>query len=97
MHSKFLKPVFITIIHNQLLTLLIPWHDIDEIQVVQKILSGEDILRPVISDAMSDVTDARWNQIEQCWSVDPSTRPSAFEVMGFLKRELDALKQDVSS
>ncbi|KAG2738227.1 kinase-like protein [Suillus brevipes Sb2] len=77
-----------------LLTLVIPWHDHEEIQVVQKILSGEDIPRPAISDAMSDVTDARWNQIEQCWSIDPSARPSAFEVMGFLKRELEALKQD---
>jgi hypothetical protein len=80
----------------QLLTLIVPWHDIDDIQVVQKILSGEDISRPEISEAMSDVTDARWNHIEQCWSIHPSIRPSAFETMGFLKREQEALKQDVS-
>ncbi|KAG2738229.1 hypothetical protein P692DRAFT_20882811 [Suillus brevipes Sb2] len=45
---------------------------------------------------MSDVTDARWNHIEQCWSIHPSIRPSAFETMGFLKREQEALKQDES-
>ncbi|KAG1761960.1 kinase-like domain-containing protein [Suillus occidentalis] len=77
-----------------LLTLVIPWNDFDEIQVVQKILSGEDIPRPAISEATSDITDARWNHIEQCWSINPSDRPSAFEAMGFLKREQEALKQD---
>ncbi|KAG0704682.1 hypothetical protein DFH29DRAFT_910484 [Suillus ampliporus] len=78
------------------LTLIIPWHDINNWRVMQKILSGEDIPRPEISDATSDITDARWNQIEQCWSVDPSSRPSAFMVMDFVKRELEALKNDES-
>ncbi|KAG1727622.1 kinase-like domain-containing protein [Suillus lakei] len=78
-----------------LLTLVIPWHGIYEYRVVQKILSGEDIPRPEISEATSDVTDARWNQIEQCWSVDPSARPCAFTAMSFIKGELEALKQDV--
>jgi serine/threonine protein kinase len=88
--------LFIRIIHFQLLTLVIPWHDIDEIRVVRKILSGEDIPRPGASKAMSDVTDARWNHIEQCWSIDPSARPYALTVMDFVKSELEALKQDVS-
>ncbi|KAG2153918.1 hypothetical protein DEU56DRAFT_878455, partial [Suillus clintonianus] len=77
-----------------LLTLVIPWHDIDVYQVVKKIQSGEDIQRPEISDATSHVTDARWNQIELCWSVDPAARPSAFMVMEFVKKELEAVKQD---
>ncbi|KAG1812605.1 kinase-like domain-containing protein [Suillus subaureus] len=77
-----------------LLTLVIPWHGIDEIKVFQKILSGEEILRPAISDATSDVTDARWNHIEQCWSIDPPGRPCAFTAMNFVKGELEALKQD---
>ncbi|KAG1719349.1 kinase-like domain-containing protein [Suillus lakei] len=77
-----------------LLTLVIPWHGIDEFKVVQKILNGEDIPRPEISEATSDITDARWNHIEQCWSIDPSTRPCAFMAMNFIKGELEALKQD---
>ncbi|KAG1742185.1 kinase-like domain-containing protein [Suillus lakei] len=80
-----------------LLTLVVPWHDIDDFKVVQKILSGEDISRPGISDATSDVTDARWNLIEQCWSVDPSARPSAFMAMDFLKSDLEAVTDEVSS
>jgi serine/threonine protein kinase len=77
-----------------LLTLLIPWHDIDEIKVIQKIFSGEDISRPAIPDATSDVTDARWNYIKQCWSICPSARPCAFTAMNFVNGELEALKQD---
>ncbi|KAG1812491.1 kinase-like domain-containing protein [Suillus subaureus] len=77
-----------------LLTLIVPWHDIDEYKIVQKIQKGEDIPRPEISDSTSDITDARWNQIEQCWSVDPAARPSAFMAMNFLKSELEALAAD---
>ncbi|KAG1761963.1 kinase-like domain-containing protein [Suillus occidentalis] len=77
-----------------LLTLVVPWYGIDEYKVVQKIQQGEVIPRPEISEATSDVTDARWNHIEHCWSINPSDRPSAFEAMGFLKREQEALKQD---
>ncbi|KAG1878197.1 kinase-like domain-containing protein [Suillus subluteus] len=73
------------------LTLVIPWHDVDEYKVVQKILGGEEILRPETSATTSDITDARWNQIEQCWSSDASARPSAFMAMNFLKSELEAL------
>ncbi|KIK33064.1 hypothetical protein CY34DRAFT_813857 [Suillus luteus UH-Slu-Lm8-n1] len=73
-----------------LLTLVVPWYGIDEYTVVQKIIQGEVIPRPEISD----VTHARWNHIEQCWSIHPSIRPSAFEAMGFLKHEQEALKQD---
>jgi hypothetical protein len=82
---------------SQLLTLIVPWHGIDVYSVVRKIQNGEDIPRPEISEATSDITHARWNHIEQCWSIDPSGRPSAFEAMGFLKRELEALEEDVSS
>jgi hypothetical protein len=44
-----------------------------------------------------DITDARWNVIELCWSVDPSARPSALMAMMFLRSELDALIDDVGS
>ncbi|KAG2337553.1 kinase-like protein [Suillus weaverae] len=77
-----------------LLTLTVPWHDIDEYKVVQKIQNGEDIPRPEISEATSDITDARWNHIEQCWSIDSSARPCAFTTMNFIKGELEAPKQD---
>ncbi|KAG2113727.1 kinase-like domain-containing protein, partial [Suillus discolor] len=80
-----------------LLTLTVPWYDIEDYRVIQKIQNGEDIPRPEISEATSDVTDARWNHIEQCWSIDPSARPCALTSMNFLVGELDALKQDVSS
>jgi serine/threonine protein kinase len=86
-----------TIAHVQVLTLVIPWHGVDEYKVVKKIQSGEDISRPQISEATSDVTDARWNYIEHCWSIDPSGRPCAFKTMKFIKGELEALEQDVSS
>ncbi|KAG1878179.1 hypothetical protein F4604DRAFT_1532605, partial [Suillus subluteus] len=69
------KPVFIMIIFFQLLTLTVPWHDINEYKVVRKIQKGEDIPRPEVSETSSDVTDTRWNHIEQCWSIDPSARP----------------------
>ncbi|KAG1765800.1 kinase-like domain-containing protein [Suillus occidentalis] len=77
-----------------LLTLVVPWHGIDEYNIVQKILKGEVISRPEISEATSDVTDARWNHIEQCLSVDPSARPSAFMAMKIFKCELEALAGD---
>jgi hypothetical protein len=80
-----------------LLTLTVPWHDIDEYKVIQKIQKGEDIPRPEISEVTSDVTDARWNFIEQCWSIDPSARPCAFTAMNFITEGLEALGQDVSS
>ncbi|KAG1851116.1 kinase-like domain-containing protein [Suillus subluteus] len=76
------------------LSLVIPWHDIDEYEVLQKIQKGEDIPRPEVSEATTDVTGARWNHIEQCWSIDPSARPSAFTTMNFIKGELEALIQD---
>ncbi|KAG1777035.1 kinase-like domain-containing protein [Suillus placidus] len=60
-----------------LLTLTVPWPDIDEYKVVQKIKDGEDIPRPETSEATSDITDARWNHIEQCWNrVSDSDRMS---------------------
>ncbi|KAG1896009.1 kinase-like domain-containing protein [Suillus fuscotomentosus] len=77
-----------------LLTLIIPWHNIDEYKVIQKIQNGEDVLRPEVSEATSDVTDARWGHIEQCWSIDPPARPCALTAMKFMTRELEALKQD---
>ncbi|KAG2140277.1 kinase-like domain-containing protein [Suillus cothurnatus] len=80
-----------------LLTLTVPWHDIDEHKVIQKIQKGEDIPRPEISEVTSDVTDARWNFIEQCWSIDPSARPCAFTAMSFITEGLEALEQDESA
>ncbi|KAG1870421.1 kinase-like domain-containing protein [Suillus tomentosus] len=77
-----------------LLTLIIPWHDIDEYKIIQKIKNGEDISRPEVSKATSDVTDARWDHIEQCWSIDPSARPCALTAMNFITGELEALIQD---
>jgi hypothetical protein len=81
----------------QVLSLVIPWHDMDDYTIFQKILRREDISRPEISEATSDVTDARWNYIVQCWSVDPSARPSALMALDFMKSELETLKQDVSA
>ncbi|KAG2072292.1 hypothetical protein BDR04DRAFT_418836 [Suillus decipiens] len=77
-----------------LLTLIVPWHDIDDFKVVQNIQNGEDIPRPE-SEATSDLTNARWKHIEQCWSIDPSIRPCALTAMNFLTEELQALKQDI--
>ncbi|KAJ8593068.1 kinase-like protein, partial [Rhizopogon salebrosus TDB-379] len=57
-------------------TLRIPWNDIDDFQVFHKILAGEDITRPEVLPTRYDITDARWNEIKLCWSVDPSARPS---------------------
>ncbi|KAG2072300.1 kinase-like protein [Suillus decipiens] len=79
------------------LSLVVPWHDIDDYKILQRILRGEDISRPEISDATSDITDVRWSQIEQCWSVDPSARPSALMVLDFINNELKGSKQDVSA
>ncbi|KAG1817595.1 kinase-like domain-containing protein, partial [Suillus subaureus] len=79
------------------LSLVIPWHDIDDYTIFQKILCGEDILHPETSDATSNITDTCWDQIEQCWLVDPSTRPSALMALDFIKSELEVLKQDVST
>jgi hypothetical protein len=81
----------------QLLTLIVPWHGVAVHAVVQRIQNGEEIPRPEISEATADVTDARWNHIEQCWSIDPSGRPTAFSTMNFVMEELNALNQDVSS
>ncbi|KAG2127051.1 hypothetical protein BD769DRAFT_1605951, partial [Suillus cothurnatus] len=58
--------------------------------VLQKILVGEDISRPVTPD----VTTARWNKIVLCWSFDVSARPSAAMAIDFLTSELEALTGD---
>ncbi|OAX37207.1 kinase-like protein, partial [Rhizopogon vinicolor AM-OR11-026] len=79
------------------LTLFIPWGDIDDYQVLHKIHCGEEIRRPETPHATPDITDARWNEIELCWSIDAPARPSALMVMGFLKSELEALTDDVGS
>jgi hypothetical protein len=85
------------IIFYQLLTLVIPWYGMKEHNVILKIIGGETIPRPGIREATSDVTDARWNQMAQFWSVDPSARPSAFMAMNFVKSELGTVTDDVSS
>jgi serine/threonine protein kinase len=92
-----LRNLYLMYHSSQLLTLTVPWYVIDEYRVIQKIQTGEDIPRPEVSEATSDVTDARWNFIEQCWSIDPSARPCAFMAMNFVKGKLEALGQDVSS
>lgn len=95
--NKSAKPTFNIIICAQLLTLTIPWHGIDDYEVVQKILNGEEIPRPEMSYALSDMTDDRWNQIKDCWSVNESDRPSAFTAMDLVQKQLEASKIDVSS
>ncbi|KAJ8581558.1 kinase-like protein [Rhizopogon salebrosus TDB-379] len=75
-------------------TLRVPWDDIDDYQVFHKILAREEITRPEILPTTRDVTDARWNEIELCWSVNPSARPSALMAMDFLRSELEALTDD---
>ncbi|OAX32428.1 kinase-like protein [Rhizopogon vinicolor AM-OR11-026] len=71
------------------LTLVIPWHDIDQdYTVLQHILDGQDISRP---ESTPDITDERWREIKQCWSADASARPSALMMADFLKSELEAL------
>jgi len=79
------------IVCAQILTLLIPWDGLDDLLVFKKILGGEEIMRPKIPHATPDITDARWNKIEWCWSVDAPRRPSALMIMDFLTRELGAL------
>lgn len=88
------------IVCAQILTLLIPWGGFDDYSVHRKILGGEEITRSEIPHATPDITDARWNKVEQCWSVNAPARPSALMIMGFLKSELEALgalTDDVSS
>jgi serine/threonine protein kinase len=92
----FKKPIFNSAVSDQVFTLRIPWNDIDDFQVFHKILAGEDITRPEILPTTCDITDARWNEIELCWSVDPSARPSALMAMDFLRSELEALTDYVS-
>ncbi|KAG1878199.1 kinase-like domain-containing protein [Suillus subluteus] len=75
------------------LTLDIPWHTIiDDCQVHENVLRGECISRPATSD-VHDMTDARWNVIATCWSVQGS-RPSASMATNFLKSELEGLSGD---
>ncbi|KAG2342556.1 kinase-like protein [Suillus weaverae] len=74
----------------QVLTLVVPWNNISDVVVLQRILGGEDISRP----ATPDMTTARWNEIAQCWSSDVSARPSATMVVNFLRSELEALTDD---
>ncbi|KAJ8593070.1 kinase-like protein [Rhizopogon salebrosus TDB-379] len=75
-------------------TLRIPWNGIDDYQVFHKILAGEKITRPEMPHTTPDITDARWNEIELCCSVNPSARPSALMAMDFLRSELEALTDD---
>ncbi|KAG2052403.1 kinase-like protein [Suillus hirtellus] len=75
------------------LTLVIPWSDMNDSVVSHKILGGENISRPATPDMMT----VRWNEIAQCWSSDASTRPSAKLVMDFLRSEIEALAGAVCS
>jgi len=92
-----LKSEVITIDYAQVLTLVSPWSDIDDYEVLRRILSGKEVRRPRRSSATPDITDTRWNEIKLCWSIDAPTRPSALMAMTFLKSELRALTDDVSS
>jgi hypothetical protein len=85
------------IIYAQLLTLVPPWHRVSQLKFLEKIFNRVGISRPEISEATSDVTDARWNCMKQCLSVDPFARPSALIAMDFLKSELETVTDDVSS
>ncbi|KAJ8596197.1 hypothetical protein M405DRAFT_220225 [Rhizopogon salebrosus TDB-379] len=75
-------------------TLRIPWNGIDDYRVFHKILAGEEITRSEIPHMTPDITDAHWNVMELCWSVDPSARPSALMAMDSLRSELEALTDD---
>ncbi|KAG2153676.1 uncharacterized protein EDB93DRAFT_208721 [Suillus bovinus] len=98
-HVSNLSPQNLYLMHHssQVLALSVPWHDVDEYDVVKKIQNGECIPRPEVSTATSDVTDTRWNHIKQCWSINPSARPCALAARNFIAGEQEALKQDVSS
>ncbi|KAG2136416.1 kinase-like domain-containing protein, partial [Suillus clintonianus] len=68
-------PLCDVITYVQAFALVIPWHDVHyDFSVLQRILNGDVISRPVTPDA-TDITDARWNEIEKCWSAAGS-RPS---------------------
>ena len=78
-----------------MLTLDVPWNDIDHDYIVlRKILDGQSISYP---DSKPDVTDARWREITQCWSTDARARPSALAIVDFLRSELEALTDNVGS
>jgi hypothetical protein len=76
------------------LTLDIPWNDVKYYDVLQNILNGQDITRPA---SKPDITDARWKEIERCWSAEALARPSARMAADFLRRELEALAGNVCS
>jgi hypothetical protein len=76
------------------LTLDIPWNDVKDYEVFRNILGGLVITRPA---SKPDITDARWKEIEWCWSADALARPSALMAVDFLRRELEALSGNVCS
>jgi hypothetical protein len=73
----------------------IPWSDVEEdYEVRQNIRDEQDITRPA---SKPDITDARWKEIERCWSTDACARPSALMAVNFLRRELEAPTGSVCS
>jgi hypothetical protein len=65
---------------------------VEDYNVLQNISDGQDIMRPA---SKPDITDARWKEIERCWSADVLVRPSALMAVDFLRRELGTLTGNV--
>lgn len=68
----------------EVLTGQVPFADDSTFVVMQKVMSGERPERP--KEAWS--TDDLWGTLEQCWSHQPGSRPTAAAVLGCLERVL---------
>lgn len=61
----------------------VPWHGYDNVAVIYRIVHGLVPPRP----PHAGLTDALWELCLECWSFDPSARPSMKTVLGFLQQE----------
>ncbi|KAG1726248.1 kinase-like domain-containing protein [Suillus paluster] len=72
----------------QVLTGDVPWHHLKiDFAIWSKVTVGEIYPRP------GCVTDRHWNFMTRCWSMTPTDRPSATEVLQFVDSKL-ALRHD---
>lgn len=68
----------------QVLTGQVPYHYIErDEQVVYTIAQGLRPRRP----SSQDIADEHWNFIQTCWAANPADRPSAEELVSFLRRQ----------
>jgi hypothetical protein len=67
----------------QVLTGETPFHDLQEVQVIESVLDGLRPEKPQDASAIG-ISDSLWDFVRLCWDAERTRRPAAMEVVDFL-------------